>query len=81
MKTTLLLLAVVAAVGCTNLRQVQQVDMVYARVVKIDTIFRYPKHIKQLTWQDTDDIQYISFVPINNGNYEIGSSIYVMRKR
>jgi len=81
MKTTLLLFAVIAAVGCTNLKQVQQVDMVQAKVIRIDTVFRYPEHVKQLTWKDADDIQYISFVSIYNELYGIGSSMYVMRRR
>jgi hypothetical protein len=81
MKTTLLLLAVITAVGCSNLKQVQQVDMVQAKVIRIDTVFRYPEHVKQLTWKDTDDIQYISYVSIYNEVYGIGSSMYVMRKR
>jgi hypothetical protein len=81
MKTTLVLFAVIAAVGCANLRQVQQVDMVQAKVIRIDTLYRYPEHLKQLTWKDKDDIQYISYVSIYNENYEIGSSMYVMRRR
>ena len=81
MKTVLIPIALVAAVGCANLRQVQQVDMVEARVVKIDTVYRYPQQMKQLTWRDSDDIQYVSFVSIYNQVYSIGSSMFVMRKR
>ena len=81
MKTILLPFALIAAVGCANLRETQQVDMVTARVVRIDTVFRYPDHMKQLTWKDNDDIQYISYVSMHNEMYAIGSSMYVMRKR
>ena len=81
MKTILILLALVAAVGCANLREVQQVDMVEAKVVRIDTVFRHPDPLKQLTWKDRDDIQYVSFVSIYNELYKVGSSMYVMRKR
>lgn len=81
MKTILLLVALVAIVGCANLRQAQQVEMVEARVVKIDTIFRYPKHMKQLTWQDRDDIRYITYVSMYNEIFAVGSSMYVMRQR
>lgn len=82
MKTIFLLLfAVIAAAGCANLRQVQQVDMVQAKVVRIDTVYRYPEHVKQITWKDSDDIQYVSYVSIYNQVYAIGSSMFVMRRR
>lgn len=81
MKTFLLPLALIAAAGCANLRETQQVDMVTARVVRIDTVFRYPDHMKQLTWKDNDDIQYVSYVSMFNEVYSIGSSMYVMRRR
>lgn len=81
MKTILLPFALIAAVGCANIKETQQVDMVQAKVIKIDTVFRYPEHMKQLTWKDIDDIQYISFVSIYNETYKIGSSLYVMRKK
>lgn len=82
MKTTLVAIALLAVIGCTNsFREIQQVDMVKAELVKIDTIFRHPEKVKQLTWKDSDDIQYISYVSIYNEVYGIGSSMYVMRKR
>lgn len=81
MKTILLPFALIAAVGCANLKETQQVDMVQAKVIKIDTVYRYPEHLKQLTWKDNDDIRYISYVSIYNEMYAIGSSMYVMRKR
>jgi hypothetical protein len=82
MKTTLVALALLAAIGCTNsFREIQQVDMVRVQVVKIDTIFRHPEKVKQLTWKDTDDIQYITFVSIYNELHPVGSSMYVMRRR
>ena len=81
MKTILLPLALIAAAGCASLKETQQVDMVQAKVIKIDTVYRYPEHMKQLTWKDNDDIRYISYVSIYNEMYAIGSSMYVMRKR
>ena len=81
MKTFLLPAALVSAVGCAQLKEVQQVDMVEAKVVRIDTVYRYPEHLKQLTWQDRDEIQYVSFVSIYNEIYKIGSSVYVMRRK
>ena len=81
MKTILLLLTVVATFGCMNLKPVQQVDMVLAKLVKVDTIYRYPKQIQQLTWEDDDQVQYICYVPMQSRAYAVGSSVYVMRKR
>ena len=81
MKTILLPLVLIAAAGCTSLRETQQVDMVTAKVIRIDTVFRYPDHLKQLTWKDNDDIQYVSYVSMYNEMYYVGSSMYVMRKR
>jgi hypothetical protein len=81
MKTFLLPFALIAAVGCANLRETQQVDMVQAKVIKIDTVYRYPDHLKQITWKDNDDIQYVSFVSIYNETYRVGTSVFVMRKR
>ena len=81
MKTILLPLALIAAAGCASLKETQQVDMVQAKVIKIDNVYRYPEHLKQLTWKDNDDIRYISYVSIYNEMYAIGSSMYVMRKR
>ena len=82
MKTTLVALAMLAAIGCTHsFREIQQADMVKAEVVKIDTIWRHPERVKQLTWKDTDSIRYITYVSIYNEMYSVGSSMYVIRKR
>jgi hypothetical protein len=82
MKTILVVLALWATIGCaSSYREIQQADMVKVQVIKIDTIFRHPEKVKQLTWKDTDDIQYITYVSIYNELYSIGSSMYVMRKR
>lgn len=82
MKTTLVALALLAAIGCTNsFREIQQADMVKAQVVNIDTIWRHPGIVKQLTWKDSDNIHYITYVSIYNEVYSLGSSMYVMKKR
>ena len=82
MKTILVAMALLALIGCSNsFREIQQVDMVKVQVVKIDTIFRHPEKVKQLTWKDNDQVRYISYVSIYNELYAIGSSMYVMRKR
>jgi hypothetical protein len=81
MKTILVAMSLLAAVGCANLRQAQQVDVVEAKVVKIDTVIRHPDPLKQITWKDQDDIQYISYVELNDRTFQLGSVMYVMRKR
>jgi len=82
MKTILVVLSLWATIGCvSSYREIQQADMVKVQVIKIDTIFRHPEKVKQLTWKDSDDIQYITYVSIYNELYSIGSSMYAMRKR
>jgi hypothetical protein len=81
MKTILLFAAIAATAGCANLHQTQQVDIVEARVVKIDTIFRYAQNVKQLTWKDSDDIEYVSYAFMQDKIFEVGTSVFVMRKR
>ena len=82
MKTTLIVLVLWASIGCNSAyREIQEVDMVKARLVRIDTIWRHPERVKQLTWKDSDDIQYISYVSLQNEVYTVGTSMYVMRKR
>lgn len=81
MKTILLSFVLVVAIGCSNLREVQQVDMVEARVIRIDTVFRHPDHLKKLTWQDRDEVRYVSFVALYNNQYPVGSRMLVMKKR
>lgn len=81
MKTILIAMIVLAAAGCANLRETQQVDMVKVHVIKVDTVLRHPDPLKQLTWKDQDNIEYISYVSIHNLTYVVGSTMYVMRKR
>jgi len=81
MKTILTAMILLATAGCANLRQAQQVSMIKAEVIRVDTLYRYPGNIKQLTWRDTDNMEYISFVSIYNQEYSLGSNMYVMRRR
>ena len=81
MKTILAAMIVLAAGSCTNLRQAQQINMVRVQVIKVDTVMRHPDPLKQLTWKDQDDMEYISYVSIHNLTYIVGSSMYLMRKR
>lgn len=81
MKIILIALALWATIGCTSYRELQQIDMVHVQVVRIDTIQRSSNMLKAITWKDSDDIQYISYVSLENRVYSLGSSMYVMRKR
>ena len=81
MKTILIAMSLLATVGCANMHEVQQVDMVIAKVVRIDTVFRGPDSRKAVTWKDQDEIQYLTYVSLDNDVYKIGSIMYVMRKR
>jgi hypothetical protein len=82
MKTMIvLLLALVALAGCYSPREIQ-VDIVSAQLVRIDTVFRYlnDKSQQVLTWRDNENIEYISYVPLQ-ANYTVGTRMAVLRKR
>lgn len=79
MKTILALFLLVFA-GCVTTREIN-VEMVSARLIKIDTIYRYSEQPKQqLTWRDKDNIEYISLVSMN-ANYPLGVTLNVLRRR
>jgi hypothetical protein len=79
MKTLLFLMAVSLG-GCTMERQVQ-VRMVDVELVKVETIFRQPnQQEKVLTWQDENNIQYISYEPANSA-VNIGSRMKMLVRR
>ena len=82
MKTMIvLLLAMVALASCYSPREIQ-VDIVSAQLVRIDTVFRYTNDKSQqlLTWRDNENIEYISYVPLQ-ANYTVGTRMAVLRKR
>lgn len=84
MKTSLLMLIIAAALtGCYSRRQIQ-VEMVSAQLVRIDTIYRYngedEKVKQQLTWRDTENIEYVSYVPLQT-IYQLGTRMAVLRTR
>ena len=81
MKIILVALALWAMIGCNSYRELQQIDMVQVHVVRIDTVWRHPDRMKQLTWKDSDNIEYISFVSLSNNVYPMGTNMFVMRKR
>lgn len=77
----LLVLATVALASCYSPREIQ-VDMVSAQLVRIDTVYRYTEYKSQqvLTWRDNENIEYISYVPLQS-NYIVGTRMAVLRKR
>lgn len=79
MKTILAALSFVAVTGCASTKEIQ-VEMVQAELIKIDTVFRQPYGKKQLTWRDKDNIEYKSFVSMDQ-TYPLGISMIVMRTR
>jgi hypothetical protein len=82
MKTMIVLLFVlVALASCYSPREIQ-VDIVSARLVRIDTVFRYlnDKSQQVLTWRDNENIEYISYVPLQ-ASYIVGTRMAVLRQR
>jgi hypothetical protein len=82
MKTTLAALAFVAilAVACNPAREIN-VEMVNAQLIKVDTIFRSSDNPKQqLTWRDSDNIEYISIVSMTR-SYPVGVVMSMLRPR
>ncbi len=80
MKKTLPFVLAAIIAGCGTERAIQM-NIADAELVKIDTIQRYPNASeKLLTWRTYDQIDYVTFVPINS-HYIVGSRMKVMVKR
>ncbi len=79
MKTILAAIGFIVVIGCGTQKEIQ-VEMVQAELIKIDTIFRQPKEQKLLTWRGQDNVEYISFVSMNQ-TYSLGTSMMVLRTR
>ncbi len=81
MKTFLVAMVVVAAiaVGCSSVKPLQM-EIVRAELIKIDTVFRQQNEKKLLTWRDQDNIEYVTFMPMNQ-SFPLGVSMLVMRSR
>ena len=79
MKALLLLLGIIIY-SCGTEKEVQA-SMVDVHLVKIDTVDRYPnREQKLLTWRDENNINYITFEPMNN-NYKLGDLMKVMVRK
>ena len=65
--------------SCSANKEIQ-VNMVNAELVKIDTITRYPYQEKVLVWKGSNNVEYISYAPINR-KHIVGEKMPVMVQR
>lgn len=79
MKKTLPFFLAAVIAGCGTERAIQ-VNIEEAQLVKIDTIQRYNASEKLLTWRTSDQVDYVTYVPLLS-HYTIGSKMKVMIKR
>ena len=83
MKTLLAGVLLLTLAGCYTNRELEA-DMVRAEVIRIDTIQRYHHNIatkqKQITWRDSDNLEYVTYVPMY-AYYAIGSSMTMLKPR
>ena len=84
MKIILVMVTAVALGSCYSSKK-EQVEMVNAQLIKIDTIFRYQslrnqyawQEEQQLTWKDNNNKEYVSFASINQ-TYTIGTRMTML---
>lgn len=80
MKTFLVAIVLMATASCTSVKEIQ-VEMIQAQLIKIDTVYRQPhQYQQQLTWKGKDNIEYVSFVAMDQV-YPLGVSLFVMKTR
>jgi hypothetical protein len=80
MKTLLLMLSGIMLHSCTA-EKVVQVSVIDVRLVKIETVQRYPDGKKQLlTWRDVNNIDYVTYEPIT-AYFPLGTYMKVMIRR
>ena len=83
MKTILAGVLAIALAGCFTHKELEA-EMVRAEIIRIDTIQRYTQNIptrqKQLTWRDSDNIEYVTYVPMY-AYYIVGSSMTMLKPR
>ncbi len=67
-----------AFTGCYSTREGIYANMEDAELVRIDTIERYLNKYEQLlTWKTSDNMEYVSYVPMNR-KYIIGTRTSVL---
>ena len=69
----------VLTVRCSMGKEME-VQFGQAQLIKIDTLYRYPDRIKQLTWKDENNIQYTSIANMQEV-YKVGLRMRVLRQR
>lgn len=80
MKTVVSIAAVaITLFSCAPQNEIQ-VEFVNAELVRIDTVFRLSGHEQVLTWRTPNNIQYISYAPMNDV-FQVGTRFPVMVKR
>jgi hypothetical protein len=79
MKKVMILIVAGGCVGCSVHKDLEVV-FTNAELVKIDTLYRYPDRIKQLTWKDENNTEFISMVKMQD-QYNVGLRMRVLRQR
>jgi hypothetical protein len=79
MKTIIIAMSIAGACGCRVEKDIQ-VEFVKTELIRIDTIRRYPKDVKLLTWQDDRNIRYTSYITLER-HLPVGTQMLVMRRR
>jgi len=64
--------------GCYSTREGVYANLEDAELVKIDTVERYLNKYEQLlTWKTSDNMEYVSYVPLNR-RYIVGTRTSVL---
>ena len=80
MKTIIVLAMIInSLVGCSAGKDIQ-VEFVAAKLIRIDTVHRFTEYEKVLTWQDNNNVRYISYLPMKKQVF-VGMEFLVMRRR
>ena len=79
MKTIIVAMIIIAVLGCSTGKDIQ-VEFIRTKLIKIDTVQRFTQYEKLLTWEDENNIRYISYVPMKN-RVTLGIEMLVMRRR
>ena len=61
------IVAAVSVASCWVQKEVE-VEVTRAELIRIDTVYRYPGSMKQLTWKDDRKRQFTSFTTMDNNN-------------
>jgi hypothetical protein len=83
MKTLLAGIIGLMLAGCYTHRELEA-EMVRAEVIRIDTVQRYahsvPTTQKQLTWRDSDNLEFITYVPMYM-YFSVGTSMTMLKTK